>query len=316
MVIDTETHIMYFARNSRTNTHSSRVNHLTWHEHDADLLVQEMNVAGVDRAFLISYDAEDTRWSAEHLGFAMEDFAGGRKYTLQGVRQFPDRFYWFNTLKSPARYDVCSQVDRDLADGAVGFKLFPAYVGATLTDDAWLTVLKHIAQKRAHLLISLETLRPPESHSLAQYVEQIHAVASSVANLSLALLHAGCVDPLTEDGRLIAQLCAAHPNMYLSTAMPGAIWDDGVEYPFRRLLSRVERLCTTVGPERLMWATDWPWFGDCFVYKQGIDCFRNHASFLTPDLMRGFLGGNAERFVGRFASAEQPSQESLRMKGT
>lgn len=296
---------MYFARNSRTNSFSSRVRHYTWHEHDAELLVAEMDAAGVDRAFLISYDAEDTRWSAEHLGFGMEDFAGGRKYTLQGVKEFPDRFYWFNTLKNPAHYDIQSLIDRDLADGASGFKLFPAYVAATLSDQQWLDVFRRIAANDSCLLISLETLRPPESHSLEQYLEQIATVLDSVPKLKVALLHAGCADPLTERGHLVVDLCAAYPSLYLSTAMPGEVWDDGTEYPFAKLLRRVEVLCETVGPKRLMWATDWPWFSDCFVYPQGIDCFRRHASFMSPDILGAFLGGNAEAFVSSAGEAPQ-----------
>lgn len=297
MIIDTETHIMYFARNSRTNSHSSRLKHHTWHEHDADLLVQEMDAAGVDRTILISYDAEDTRWSAEHLGFTMEDFAGGRKYTLQGVRQFPDRFYWFNTLKSPRSYPILDLIDRDLEDGATGFKLFPAYIGATLDDADWRTIFGVIRDRGSRLLISFETLRPPESHSLAEYVRQLDHVLHEVSDLPVALLHAGCADPLSEQGDLIVNLCANHPNIFLSTSMPGEVWDDGVEYPYRNLLERVQRLRDTVGIDRLMWATDWPWFNDVFLYRQGIDCFRKHAHFLDSSELAAFLGGNAERFL-------------------
>ena len=57
--------------------------------------------------------------------------------------------------------------------------------------------------------------------------------------------------------------------------------DGGLFLPFPNLLRRVERLRDSVGADRLMWATDWPWFEDEFKYKQGIDCFRKHAPFFT-----------------------------------
>lgn len=298
MIIDTETHIMYFARNAHTMASSSRVQHYTWHEHDANLLVEEMDHAGVDRTFLISYDAEDTRWSAEHHGGTMEDFAGGRKYTLRGVREYPDRFYWFNTLKSPASYDTRALIERDLEDGAVGFKLFPAYVQATLDSREWRIIFRQLVETKSRLLISFETLRPPESYSLEEYVAQLDATLREAEDLPVLLLHAGCADPLTPRGQVIADLCGRHSNVSLSCAMPGEIWDDGVEYPFARLLARVEKLAETVGVERLMWATDWPWFSDRFLYPQGLDCFRRHADFFSESEKECFLGGNAARFLG------------------
>ncbi len=128
------------ARNAQLNPGlSSRLKHYTWHEHDAALLVEHMDAVGVSKTFLISYDAEDTRWSSQQRGL-LEDFAGGRKYTLLGVREFPDRFWWFNTLKSPRVHPTLDLIDRDLADGADGFKLFPAFVAATLDDDSWRAV--------------------------------------------------------------------------------------------------------------------------------------------------------------------------------
>ena len=55
-IIDTETHILYWARNHYT-TGISMTRHYTGHEHSADLLVAEMDNAGVQKSFLISYDA-------------------------------------------------------------------------------------------------------------------------------------------------------------------------------------------------------------------------------------------------------------------
>jgi predicted TIM-barrel fold metal-dependent hydrolase len=298
VVIDTETHIFYFARNSRVNPQETRRRHFTWHEHDADLLVQEMDHAGVDRTFLISYDGEDTRWAAEQAGFAMEDFAGGKKHALAGIREFPDRFYWFSVIKNPRLYDALQLVEDDIAGGAVGFKLFPHFLQARLTDPIWLEIFARLEQRSSRLLISFEFLVPGKTLTLAEYLGQLDAVLAEFPRLPIGLLHAGCADPLTPQAELVAQLCAKHPNVCLSTAMPGAIWDDGCEYPFPNLLRRVERLRDTVGADRLMWATDWPWFEDQFKYKQGIDCFRKHAPFLDESELEDFLGGTALRFLG------------------
>jgi predicted TIM-barrel fold metal-dependent hydrolase len=298
VIVDTETHIMLFARNAQMNPGlSTRLKHYTWHEHDAELLVEHMDASGVDRTFLISYDGEDTRWSSEQRGFSLEDFGGGRKYTLLGVRRFPDRFWWFNTLKDPSVHPTLDLIERDVADGAVGFKLFPAFLQATLDDDAWRAIFTRIAELDKRLLISFEVVRPPLTHTLEDFLAQLSRVLGDLPSLRVALLHAGCADPLTTRGGIVRDLCARHENLYLSCSMPGEVWDDGVEYPYANLLARVERLRDTVSPERIMWATDWPWFDDRFLYQQGIDCFQKHASFFRDGELDLFLGDNAAHFM-------------------
>ena len=286
-----------FARNSRVNPRSTRVKHHTWHEHDGDLLVAEMDAAGVDETILISYDAEDILFSEEHQGYEIGDFAGGRKYTLMHVRRHPDRFHWFSTLKDAARVDVCAQIDRDLAEGAEGFKLFPAYVQADLDSPDWLRVFAHLRDHGTRLLISFETLVAHETHDLHTYLGQLSKALNYAGGLPVSLLHAGCEDPLAPGPKFVPNFLRTHPNIVLSMAMPGAVWDDGVEYPFPNLLSRVRILRDAVGADRLMWATDWPWFGDRFLYGQGIDCFRRHAAFFNSQELAAFLGGTAQRFL-------------------
>src|SRR3989304_5183011 len=126
MIIDPECHVMRFARsyvNNRGNPMYQMNKHFTWHEHGAELFVAEMNVAGVDKGVLISYDAEDTRWSAEQKGYSMEDFSGGRKYTLNEIRKYPDRFLWFNTVKDPKKDDAAALARAEAGLGGVGSKV-------------------------------------------------------------------------------------------------------------------------------------------------------------------------------------------------
>lgn len=289
--------MFYFTRNDPTVPGYSLHRHYTWHEHNVDLLVAEMDAAGVDQTYLISYDDEDVRWSEEHKGYGQGDFAGGRNYTLRGARRYPDRFHWFNTLKRADRYDVPSHIDRDIADGAVGFKLFPAYVGAKLDSDDWKRIFHHIANKGSRILISFETLNPPETPSLPEYVDQLDRCLTDGAAPPLTLMHAGCADPLQPIGGVIVDFCRRHPGVYLSMAMPGEVWDDGVEYPFPRLLSRAKTLLSTIGSDRLMWATDWPWFTDRFLYRQNVDAFMKHADFMTQRDLDLYMGENALRFL-------------------
>ena len=90
MIIDMATHPFIFARPSNTNQNWSMVKHYTWHEHSPELLVAEMDQAGVQKAFTTSFDAEDLLWDAASKGLSLEDFAGRPKYCRRGLLKFPD----------------------------------------------------------------------------------------------------------------------------------------------------------------------------------------------------------------------------------
>ena len=303
MIIDTETHVLRFARSSINNPTGKlyRMNrHFTWHEHPGELLATEMDVAGVDKAFLISYDAEDCWLDAELEGYTLEDFSGGRKYTLVQVRKFPDRFLWFNTLKNLRRYDAVDLVRRDAALGMVGVKIFPAHLEVSLLEDEMLRVFDTCRDLDLRVLISFEPLElhPTRSRPLTEYLSEMDELAGTYPGVKFALLHTGCVDPLTQAAEAVFSITRKHSNLYLSTANPGKAWDDGTEYPFRNYLARMRITCEEVGPTRVMWATDWPWYDWAFKYEQGVNAIRKHAEFLSERDKRFILGETAAEFMG------------------
>jgi predicted TIM-barrel fold metal-dependent hydrolase len=301
MIIDTESHVLRFARsytNNPDNKSYGMVRHLTWHEHSTELFVAEMDNAGVDKAFLISYDAEDTRWSAEQKGYAMEDYSGGKKYTLMGAAKYPDRFLWFNTVKDPKLYDSAELVRRDAELGMVGIKLFPAFIQTSLADPGLRRVFDACRDLDLRVLISFEVIRPPKTLSLSEYLVELDALLAAYPTVQFALLHVGCADPLGAAAEQVFSIVKRYPNVYLSTAFPGEVWDDGTEYPYPNYLRRIQRTCEAVGANRVMWATDWPWFDWAFKYEQGVNAIRKHANFLTESEKASFLGQSAVEFMG------------------
>jgi predicted TIM-barrel fold metal-dependent hydrolase len=296
LMIDTETHIFYWARNHYT-TGVSMTRHYTWHEHPAELLVAEMDNAGVQKTFLISYDAEDTQWSSVQRGYAMEDFAGGKKYTKRGWKQFPDRFYWFSTIKNPRLYPTAEIVREDLREGAKGIKVFPGFIQQPLTHPGILEAFQACQSSGAGVLISFEVLRPPHTLSLQEYLEQLDKVLGTFPKINFCLLHCGCADPLTSDIDPVYRLMDRWPNLYMSTAFPGAVWDDGTEYPFPTYLKRMEAIGKRIGTGRLMWGTDWPWFDWAYKYEQAVNAILKHAHFFSDTQKEEFMGKAALRFL-------------------
>jgi predicted TIM-barrel fold metal-dependent hydrolase len=305
MVIDTESHVLYRVFPREMHPERPMTFRPSWHEYSGDLFADEMKRAEVDKAFLISYDADDIRWYLELEGADQNDQIGGRTYTLvSAVKKHPDRFLWFATQKDPRRPDTLDRTKRDLADGALGMKIFPAFLQLRLDDPMLLEVYKVIADTGRRIIFSFEDTRPPTTPSVREYYEQLDKVLGEYRDLKVQINHAGAgdpkdpvSDPTHPEARIIFDVVNKHDNVWLSTAWLGKVWDDESEYPFPRYLARLEALYRGVGAERLFWATDWPWLEEYMNYPQAVNTIRRHANFFTDTEKRLFLGDNAYAFV-------------------
>jgi len=318
VIIDTEAHVFLFAWPRQSNPLQSMVRHYTWHEHSGDLLVAEMDNAGVDKAFLISYDVDDVIWAWRKKGYALEDFGGGKKYCLSAMRKYPERFIWFSTLKDPRNEETLSLIADDIAHGARGVKIFPAHIQSRLDTDEMHRLWSLCRETGARVLISFENVNLldvkelpvqqtnafPQSSTgglpyLYDYLRQLARIVPEYPTVQYCLLHNGCIDVLKSDEFTpIAELTNNNRNLYLSCAAPGNVWDDEGEYPFPNYLARIRALVNAVGVDKLMWATDWPWLEDKMKYLQALDAVRKHASFLNDNDKRWFLGDTAAQFLG------------------
>jgi predicted TIM-barrel fold metal-dependent hydrolase len=161
-----------------------------------------------------------------------------------------------------------------------------------------LKVFTACTEMQMQALISFEDIEPPATLDLGTYLKQLDVVLERYPTTNFGLVHGGCADPLGSSlAEMIVELTRRRPNLYLSTAKVGNIWDDGVEYPFARYLRRLEILSGKVGAGKLMWASDWPWYSDVYLYEQLVEAIRRHASFWAEEEKAEFLGGTASRFL-------------------
>jgi predicted TIM-barrel fold metal-dependent hydrolase len=304
MIIDTESHVIFRVYPREFNPTQSPVQRASWHEYSGDLFAAEMERSGVDKAFLISYDADDTLWAYRLEGGTKEDCITGRKYTLQAVRRHPSRFLWFATLKHPSRHDGLTLMERDIRDGVLGMKVFPAYLNLRADDEGLMRAYRICTEADRRLILSFEDTQPPDTPSVREYFEQLDSILRAFPDLKVQVNHGGagspedpCSDPFNPEAEIIFRVVNAHSNVSLSTAWLGKVWDDESEYPYENYLRRLERLNERVGPEQLMWATDWPWLEQYMNYPQAVGCIKRHASFFSDREKDLFLGGNAQRFV-------------------
>jgi len=306
MIIDTECHVLFRVFPRESNPSRSMTTRASWHEYSGDLFAAEMERSGVDMGFLISYDADDIRWYLEEFeGSDVTDFYGGRRYTLESaVKKHPNHFLWFATLKHIHRPDTLRRMQADFADGALGMKIFPAYMELPLTDPAWDDIFRAIADADRRIIFSFEDTLPGRTPSVAEYWEQFDRMLTAYPSIKVQVNHGGAgnsddpaSDPLHDEARIIFDVVNKHENVWLSTAWLGKKWEDESEYPYATYLARLERLRDRVGAHRLFWATDWPWLEAFQNYPQAVGCIQRHANFFSEDEKRGFLGENAHDFI-------------------
>jgi predicted TIM-barrel fold metal-dependent hydrolase len=301
MVVDTEVHIVHRVYLREINPERSLTEPYSWHSHDGDLLVAEMDRAGVDQAFLISYSSQDVARFLQRNGMAPEDFVSGKKYARFYVQRYPDRLYWFTTTPDPRNEGALSILQNDLELGAVGIKIFPGILGIHMNDRHLMEVFKLAQSMGRVVMIGPEETAPPETPTLQVLLEELDEVLSDFPKLPVQLNHAGCFDPLGPQGEIAIRLSNKHDNLFLSTAILGYCFDDEHEYPFPKQLSRIRRLYDGVGIDPLLFATDWPWCEHVRKYVQDVDAIRRHCDFMSEEDKEKFLGLNALKYLGQLA---------------
>ncbi|MHA2429332.1 MAG: amidohydrolase family protein, partial [Candidatus Hermodarchaeia archaeon] len=259
MIIDTETHVFKRFIYSRSTGDNPLANHITWHEHSGDLLVQEMNVAGVDKVILASYDIDDVMWYLKILvpkgWIGSDDYIGGAKYTYQFIEKYPDRFIWFDAV-NPIEADCVDWITAKAKIGLKGVKWLPAFCGkgSSVDGPGAHAVFETCVRLNLPVVLSFEEIMANAPYTPKEYGQQLVAAADRFPDLKIGLYHAGF----------------GLPNML-----------------------EKER----VGVEKLMWATDWPWTEWLCKYRQMVTAVQNHATFLSEAEKARFMGGTAVEFL-------------------
>ena len=197
MIIDTQVHILEKAHGVERSIRM----HYTWHPMSAELLLDEMNYAGVDKCFLISYTAEDI-WP--DLGDTWDDPAINRitkEYFLDALAAADhDRFIWFTDHINPDRPGYLDRIREDLDAGAVGLKLFPAYTGHWPSDPGLCKVYELCAERDVPIIMAWERWNDPRLRACVsdyqEFLDLFDPVARDFPSVKipadpLGLLHLG-----------------------------------------------------------------------------------------------------------------------------
>lgn len=243
------------------HAHADLHYHFPIQQGDLEHYVRELDLAGIDGTIVTSLN-----------GQSPEMVEGNR--TVRGmIRRHPDRFLGYLTV-NPHYPDRVRQTIAEFADepGFVGVKVHDGICRCPVDDPKWDPVYE-LAHERRWLLLS---------HTWgAESIRKHAAIARRFPNLQLIFGHAGA-----DEGGYLAAIEAAKdvPNVYLDLTLS------------MTRLGVVEWLVGAVGPERVLFGTDMPFFDG-----RGAPAWVAFAD-LPVNHMALILGGNILRLLGNNAS--------------
>ena len=121
----------------------------------------------------------------------------------------------------------------------------------------------------------------------------VGALIDRFPDLTLVIDHmADCpVDQPAEIEKLIA--LRRHPKVFVKISHTWSL--SRQPYPYLDAQEHVKRLYDAFGPQRLMWATDWPLVELTASYAQALSVVRDDMKFLNAEDKRWILGRTIER---------------------
>lgn len=246
-------------------------------------LLHEMDVNGVDQAFLVCAGVEYNPHNNDYIA-RMSSLYPGRILQVADVDcSFSDTYHTPGAAgrlrAAAARWPLAA---------------FTHYVKIE-DDGTWFYSEEGLAffEAAASLGLIASIACSPHQHAALQ------RVAERLPQLPILIHHLG--HPRVGNAERLAQVLASarFPNIgikvsgfYYSTQQP--FWD----FPFTDSIQEVVGpLYDAFGPRRLYWGSDYPVCLRNMTYPQAIECFRSHCSFIPDTDKALILGDNLHRLV-------------------
>jgi len=246
-----------------------------------EVLLGYMDHDGVDKALLMANP---------YYGYHND-------YFEQSVEQYPGRLRGVAYVDPLKGEEAAAELDGIYSRGKLfGFKIevnttFQCDTQARLTDPrlapVWDCVNSHRQPAFLHILRNCD-------------VPDIGVLAGRYPNINFIMCHMGadaCFESWADKGNfdLLLDIAGRNKNVYLDTSTVPSYYKDE-EYPFPTACAIVRKAYEALGPERLMWSSDYPLALNWATMKQLIDYTLEHALKGTPLEHRELIMGlNADR---------------------
>ena len=248
-----------------------------------DQLIYEMDVHGVEQAMVVCAAIENNPDNVEYVSFAQSRYPG----RLQVIADLDCT--WHETYHQAGSADrLRALADRYQLTGITH------YVGAA--NDGWLTSkeadeLLTVAGER-RLLFSLA--------ASPLWQEDLRVLARRHPDVPILCHHLGGASAGADPALLRTLLeSASCPNIYIKASGFHYASSRGWDYPWPDAIELFRQIFEVFGPERLCWASDFPASTRHTTYRQSLEAFRTHCTFLGADGLDQVLGGTLRRILSR-----------------
>lgn len=256
------------------------------HRGKIEQLLNEMELNGVDQSMLVCAQIDRNPRNND--------------YIAQQVSRYPTRLHqivdhdseWSSTYHQPGSADrLQAMIDQWPIKGFTHY-LAAADDGSWLYSDEGQRVFK-IAEKY-NLIVSLST----STH----HQPAIRRAAEMFPTVSILIHHMGWVkvdEAEPREGLKQVLESAKIPNIYLKfsgfayATHPNTNWD----YPYTDTHDIFRAEYEHFGAERMCWGSDYPVVRFFMTYRQSLEAFRQHCTFIPEADKAQILGGTLERLL-------------------
>lgn len=257
----------------------------------AEMLLSDMRTAGVDRAVLLQGPAYGVqtrctldaarRNAGKFLAAAYIDPWRGSSFPASATGAFRSGF--------------CAAKIEFSDDFGVCRRRPDARLDAPELRGSWRTLA------RRGLTLTLDLGAPGHR---AYQTAAVRRIAESNPDLRIVICHLSKPTAAAEADPALWKLWKEQialgrlPNVWFDTAALPALNPEG-GYPYPRAARYLRIAFDLIGPEKLLWGTDYPTLLQWASYPQLLEMARAHTGFLSRAEQRMFLGGNAARVYGK-----------------
>jgi len=239
-----------------------------------ETLIELMNAHGVSRTVIIQ----------------VIHYRYDNRYLASVLKRYPRLFQGVARVDplDPAAPDRLSQLTEQ---GFHGVRLSPAgdasgdWIRGPLMPPLW----KRCLDLQVPMTVLAPIGRMPDVGALLEKLPELTVVIDHMADCP--------VDRPAELEKLIA--LARYPHVFVKISHTWSL--SRQPYPWLDAQELVKRLYRAFGPQRLMWATDWPIIEQWSSYDKALKVVRDEMKFLGADDLRWVLSGTIER-VWKFAA--------------
>jgi L-fuconolactonase len=205
-------------------------------------------------------------------------------YLASVLKQYPGTFLGVCRVDplNPAAPDHLSKLTEQ---GFRGVRISPSgdasgdWIRGPLMPPLW----KRCGQLKVPMTVLAPITRMPDVGVLLEKMPDLTVVIDHMADCP--------VDRPAELEKLIA--LERYPNVFVKISHTWSISKQ--PYPWLDAQGYVKRLYQAFGPQRLMWATDWPIIEDRSTYFRALSVVRDEMHFLNADDLRWMLCNTVER---------------------